>query len=261
VRAVCALLLCACTGSNETAWSLRFVEDTAVDRAVIVEAILLRGGCRGDLIYRAEVPREGMGPMPPALGRGRYGFAGVARDASCRPIARGCAEAELPLTIDARVSVPLEPVDEPPACASGCIEGRCEGEIDADAGMFMAADGGVVPPCDRGRCYSIAPPLTASWEDAELACIAWGGHLAELDDAEEEAWILARASGALWIGLSDAGEEQHFVWTEGDSAYRRWISGAPRTNPGWRDCVAISDDGWEDRRCTDALPYVCERAE
>jgi hypothetical protein len=84
---------------------------------------------------------------------------------------------------------------------------------------------------------------TNTWTASEPQAVALGGHLATINDAAENSWVLNTFSliggvyRDLWIGLYDpAGDTntvpaQHgtnFVWTDGETAtYRNWRSGEP----------------------------------
>jgi len=293
--AALALVLTACDAAgHDTEWALRFEEPDVATRAALVEALVLAGGCGGDVRYRAEVPREGAGPMPPVLEAGRYGVAAIARDDRCATIARGCVEVELPLPAGARVVVPLNRTDEAPACeASRCAAGRCEGGVAQDDAGFVAVDGGVelpdagvdaggvdagspdggrrdagapdagAPACDAeraGRCYRFVTE-GREWADAEADCQRWGGHLVSYADVDEERFIgMANPPAPHWMGLTDADEESTFVWTDGTpTTYTRWADGSPRFAPPWRDCVGNTVEGWRDARCNGVHGYVCER--
>jgi len=290
-----ALLLTACdTAGHDAEWALRFDEPDVAARSALLEALVLDGSCAGEVIYRAEVPREGAGPMPPVLEPGRYGVAALARDDRCATIARGCVEVELPLPANARVVVPLRHSEEVPACAaSRCRAGRCEGGAAPDDAGFVAADGGVELPDagpmdasthdaggpdagrpDAGRpdagagcdvelgstCYWFST-ATLDWYEAEDACIRWGGHLVSYaDEGEETTLRMANAPAPHWTGLADGSSEGTFTWTDGTAlGYSRWASGSPRSSPPWRDCVLSTVAGWQDSRCTDRHGFVCER--
>lgn len=267
-----ALLGCHSAG-HEASWSLRFADPSVADRAVLVEALVFEGACDGPVLYRADVPPDGPGPMPPVLSPGTYGLAAVARDASCRTVAEGCVELELPPSPGVEPNITLEAVDRGPACPEDrCAAGRCDDDVppviargdagggSADAG-WPGSDAG--DGCDArldGRCYRIRGAPRA-WDQAETDCAGWGGHLVRIDDRDEErALVDVGAADAHWIGLTDASEEGAFAWSDGSPlTYARWADGAPRAMPPWRDCVHTTEDGWTDARCSDALPYVCER--
>ena len=115
-----------------------------------------------------------------------------------------------------------------------------------------------------GACYLLGA-LAVSWPAASAACEAWGGSLARLDSAGEEAALLAaRAAPAdAWIGLSDVDVEGSMLWADGDApdAYTNWADLQPDDLDGSEDCVELLADGrgWTDRPCTDLRVYLCER--
>ena len=62
--------------------------------------------------------------------------------------------------------------------------------------------------------------IGASWTHAESDCITHGGHLVQIGDAQEEAYIQQffqahDSQHAIWIGLHDRGHEEFFTWTSG----------------------------------------------
>ncbi len=95
----------------------------------------------------------------------------------------------------------------------------------------------------------------SSWQDAQLAAMAMGGHLATVEDESENAFLLstfsARVLGeapsgkvAMWIGLNDAGVEGSFQWVSGSSAtYRNWNPGQPESTWPDEDFVGILVSG------------------
>jgi len=257
-------------------WRLQFEDPAQLEQSTRVEALLLESGCDGSVIYRADVPLDGPGPMPHVLDPGTYGVAALARDARCATIARGCVNVRLPLAADAQILVTLARVDDAPACdISQCLDGRCEGGSEPDAG-FIASDGGVLlpdagpppgidgggAPCTaerEGRCYRVVE-VASTWDDAELECGRWGGHLAHFGDEAEERFLDTNVPSRHWIGLTDVAAEGTFRWADGSVfEYSRWQETAPRDTPPWRDCVSSDASGWLDSRCTEELPYVCER--
>jgi len=299
-----ALLVTGCAEDPAPAdWSLRLARPELAERIAIIEASIFETGCDGRvLVYRVEIAKHERGPRPPRLDPGLYGFAAAARDESCRTVARGCAEVRLPARGRGRVEVLLDSVDEGPACVVGaCAGGRCgrsardadggialddgggpddpdhrsedDGGVDdggrADAWAFTPADAGASAPpgCDAfvgGHCYMLERDQR-TWPDAELACVAWGGHLVSLASPEEELIVAAMAEAVtdrFWIGLSDLGEEGTWLWAGGDgSDHRAWSRGEPNDGGSGEDCAEARTDGsgWADRACRQSKSYVCER--
>ena len=256
--ALAALLFVGCEGDATHEWTLRFVDADTAALAAVVEARVRLGGCEGEVVYEGEVPLDGAGPVPPRLADGPYGFEGEARDASCAAVARGCVEVELPTS--GAIAIPLESVDEGPACAV-CSAGRCR-DVMPDAGDVPDAGtdaGPAIPPgCDAMRgasCYAF-PAESLEWAAAEESCVAWGGHLVTVDDADEDAFVLA--GGASWIGLNDRASEEDFIWADGSPlVYSNWTAPPERSPPD--DCVATSAAGWSVVRCSLVRRYACER--
>ncbi len=75
------------------------------------------------------------------------------------------------------------------------------------------------------------------WTAAEAEAVTLGGHLASVNNAAENQFLLdAFCSGAnskrvLWIGLTDQGNEGHFRWTSGEAVtYTNWFMAEPNNH-------------------------------
>ncbi|MBM4365420.1 MAG: hypothetical protein FJ102_04345 [Deltaproteobacteria bacterium] len=107
----------------------------------------------------------------------------------------------------------------------------------------------------------------ATWADAQADCAGFGYHLADLDDASEDAWIWAQAQSVdatanWWIGLGDAGTEGSYQWDGGsDSPYTNWRAGEPNDFGGNEDCTWYAYTGagaWNDKDCATLGSFICE---
>jgi hypothetical protein len=104
--------------------------------------------------------------------------------------------------------------------------------------------GPVFNPVTGSRYFVYQAP---TWTAAQAFARSMGADLATVNDAAEDAWIVANLTGGntrkLFIGLNDASVEGVFVWSDGSEApYRNW-----RPNePGALDRVIIqSTGGWD----------------
>ena len=117
-------------------WSIVFASDALRDRAQLVEAKILEGGCTaGSTFYETELrPGAAQGPTPGELPDGRWGFSGRARDGNCTFFAQGCSELQLPES-SGRVVTTLEAAGEDPECsADACVDGECGPEPECELG-------------------------------------------------------------------------------------------------------------------------------
>jgi hypothetical protein len=152
-----------------------------------------------------------------------------------------------------------------PASRAGVDAGDVRAATSPDAGASSEA-----LACDAtgeltaaGGCYLLGIQ-TINWSAASAACDSWGGTLARLDSAEEEAALLARVAPTdTWIGLNDLASEGTMLWEAGGapSLYTHWAAQQPDDFDGTEDCVELLADGrgWNDRPCTDLRAYLCER--
>jgi hypothetical protein len=138
--------------------------------------------------------------------------------------------------------------EERPVAAINVVERSFDGDdVDYDDFTMVSRRG-------RGThgqpFYRLTEPM--SWQDAEQQAVAWGGHLATLNDAAEEAALRERF-GTLeyfWIGFNDIATEGSFEWVSGEPiTYTNWCSGEPNNfndedaaiinwahGPGFGDC-------------------------
>jgi Leucine-rich repeat (LRR) protein len=97
-----------------------------------------------------------------------------------------------------------------------------------------------------GNYYALTAPM--SWMAAEACAQALGGHLATLNNWEEESWIkdVFGRDEQFWIGFYVFGREFHednFIWSSGDPVtYTNWAAGEPNGHRGWEDVAVMNYD-------------------
>jgi hypothetical protein len=113
--------------------------------------------------------------------------------------------------------------------------------------------------------YCLESP--ARWDVAQRTCVQNGGELAMLDTDAENTTLFKHlgvkmALSNIWIGLNDQAIEGQFRWISGEPLeISIWHPGEPNDFEGAEDCVewVTADARWNDRRCSDALPALCEK--
>jgi hypothetical protein len=110
----------------------------------------------------------------------------------------------------------------------------------------------------RWPAYSVNS-TAVTWAQARTACVAAGGNLAVVGDAQESA-IYGSLGARYWIGGSDAAQEGRWRWVTGAAlTYTNWGAGQPDNAGGVQDALAIRADGtWADENASILLPYLCE---
>ncbi len=124
----------------------------------------------------------------------------------------------------------------------------------------------------NGHSYYIYSDVANTWEEAQAYCEARGGHLAVINDNDENhmLFIFMKAAGynSAYFGLSDAAREGTWTWVNGDSStYRNWASGEPNSESSNEDYAEFyykfSDGKWNDGNFKhgtvgDTRAFICE---
>lgn len=142
-----------------------------------------------------------------------------------------------------------------PADGAGSADGA--GPIDAAA--FRCSDHPGYEELATG-CYRLEDTNNLAPGNAELACEADGGHLAEIESAADQAAVRARWPTTMTIGLlrPAGGAASDFRWvTDRVPTYLNWTSADP--DPGV-DCARMLDTTgeWDAEDCGQVQRYLCE---
>jgi len=109
--------------------------------------------------------------------------------------------------------------------------------------------------------------FTRTWTDARTECKKRSGDLVVIDDAEENAALVAQGlatpgtNGAWYIGISDLALEGTFVWLDGiPPAFVSWNVGEPNDAGMAEDCTVLPNATglWNDQGCDPPGHFLCE---
>lgn len=110
-------------------------------------------------------------------------------------------------------------------------------------------------------CYRLLDTAT-SWADARDLCQEWGGDLAEVTSAEENAMLVARLPVDFWLGANDQGNEGDMQWSSGAPfVFAPWAEAQPDNFGGEEDCLELrgQDHRFNDVPCIGPKLPLCER--
>ncbi len=166
--------------------------------------------------------------------------------------------------------------DGSPTCGADCddadpergplLEDLCDDGLDQDCSGAADEACGVCPTAERdGQRYLICPQ-NRNFEAARAFCEEQGGHLAIVDDAEENAWLFETAirlggPKRYWLGISDLEEEWIYRWVDGSRPrFTAWSRGEPNDSGRNEDCGHFWENRpqWNDIRCNAGMGTLCE---
>ena len=86
----------------------------------------------------------------------------------------------------------------------------------------------------NGHYYYIYTDVANTWEDAKVYCENRGGHLAVINDDDENTalfnYMKSQNYNTAYFGYSDADSEGTWKWVNNeDSTYTNWASGEPNS--------------------------------
>jgi hypothetical protein len=153
---------------------------------------------------------------------------------------------------------------EPPAAGGDCVLD------DVDAGLRVAGCGERQPfVCERPE-WVIRPednhayrffPIALDWDAARAACARLDAHLVTIQDPGEQLYVYRYVYTSIWLGAHDRKVERRFQWITGERFELVAVRRRGWNDPdGTEDCLLFGDDNfWDDRRCDERHPYVCEK--
>ncbi|XP_071140876.1 perlucin-like [Mytilus edulis] len=125
----------------------------------------------------------------------------------------------------------------------------------------------------RDRCYMFATEKE-TWTNAEFRCRVFGGHLAEIEDAETNKFLKDTAQMRngndqrhhYFIGLTDEALLDEWEWVESATKpnFTDWGNHQPDHNGNDEHCVlfyARDHYRWHDADCDDHNYFICEEEE
>jgi large repetitive protein len=127
----------------------------------------------------------------------------------------------------------------------------CEASCRLTCGSGTGADRATVDLAS-GHCFAAYDGVQHSYQEAAAMCTAFGGHLASITTAAEDAaaFSAVRSGDTPWLGATDIATEGTFRWVTGEAfGYSNFDAGKP-DNAGNADCVRyVADGAWTDAAC------------
>ena len=150
----------------------------------------------------------------------------------------------------------------------------CDGvDNDCDGGLDEGSESNAsCGPCEFFERAS-DPTLMYAWCDRQItwrnardACFDLGGDLVVITSSAQNDFVASISQSNPWLGLSDRGQEGHWLWVDGSDAivrgqtvgYENWNSDEPN-DAGGEDCaeMMLPSTLWNDIPCTYAQTYAC----
>lgn len=124
----------------------------------------------------------------------------------------------------------------------------------------------------NGHRYFCSDNSNYTWDQANVAAQSAGGHLAVINDANENHYLACRVQAVFsWIGLTDQATEGQFDWVNGDPvSYTHWKNNEPNNVGGlWCGYNSVADGAdyavlkrwsgvWFDRRGCNLHEFIME---
>ncbi|XP_065681617.1 mast/stem cell growth factor receptor Kit isoform X2 [Hydra vulgaris] len=113
----------------------------------------------------------------------------------------------------------------------------------------------------KNHCYFFSSAPKKTWKNAVLSCQKYEGKLLNIEDENENLFILDFLKNGdanhLWIGLKAL--PRKYVWSDNTPLlFLNWSNNEPNNNGGIENCVEISTDGWNDNDCNNSFDFICK---
>ncbi|KAE9552899.1 hypothetical protein FO519_003884 [Halicephalobus sp. NKZ332] len=137
------------------------------------------------------------------------------------------------------------------------------------SGYYFCPSGTTPSTLDNSTCYQFVA-TSANFQNAEIQCNNYGGHLVSIQSGFENSFIIQNAGlhfpqiSDFWIGANRmtnvpfSGVCHPWIWpTDQVVRFADWAPGEP--NAGINDCVSAKISGglWYTADCNTTKPYVC----
>ncbi|CAH1793854.1 unnamed protein product, partial [Owenia fusiformis] len=131
----------------------------------------------------------------------------------------------------------------------------------------LGCDGSFLTTIHNGSTYRVNHEAL-TWTDAQIRCREYGGTLATIEDASEQADLQTylqnngQSTVSYSIGLNKRADSQTWVWsTTGETpTYLSWAPDEPYTGDG-QECVMMcyhQNYDWCDTSCSSLKGFICE---
>ena len=117
------------------------------------------------------------------------------------------------------------------------------------------------------NCYLLSS-VAMGWDDAWEHCSSKGGHLLEVDNADETDFLVKKykAQHTVWVGGNDKETEGVFMWQTSKRTITTnlFYPGEPN-NKGEEDCVQLYCNSarvgrLNDGKCATKIKFICEKS-
>ncbi|MFK7773065.1 MAG: SdrD B-like domain-containing protein [Saprospiraceae bacterium] len=112
----------------------------------------------------------------------------------------------------------------------------------------------------NGSKYYCSNTNDKTWDEANSLAQSIGGHLAVINNQDENDFLQANMLQSSWIGYTDAQNEGTFDWTFGNSSFSNWNAGEPNNYNNNEDYTEIlkSSGKWNDLPGSHTREFIVE---